>query len=85
MTLKIAIGFAVVGLLGVVVYAYTRQGTPTVTPTGATLPPVLTPATGAAAPRARSTGSGGTRDVVQVKGSSSGVPAGVTSTGSRQN
>lgn len=78
---KIAIGVAVVALIGVVVYAYTQQNrTPMVTPTGSSLPPVLEPATGADAPRARSTGSGGSRDV-QTKGSSPSTYTG----GSRQN
>lgn len=75
--LKIAVGVAVVALIGVVVYAYSQQGTPTPTVTGSLLPPVLEPATGSSTPRARSTGSGAD---VQVKGTSSGAAP-----GSRQN
>jgi hypothetical protein len=58
--MKIAIGVGIAALLGVVVYAMWRaQQTPTVTPTGTDLPPVIEPATGTAAPRARAS----TRDV----------------------
>lgn len=76
--IKIAIGAAVVALLGVIAYAYSQQGAPTVTATGSALPPVLTPTTGARAPRARSTGSSGARDMVTT-------PSKPRSSTSRQN
>lgn len=65
MTWKIALGAAIAGLLGVVVYAYWRQQQPPqITETGSALPDVLQPTTGPTAPRARAS----TRDVAMASG-----------------